>query len=240
MTPAVGPQTGSGARLGPETATPVEAAIADARARSRAYGAFAQFFEYPDDARAAHIRSGALAADLVDALAALDVVGTTATDIEVLSEAGAPGTMAIEFTRLFEAGAGGASLHGSAYGAGGMKDMEEVMRFYRHFGLALAETPRELPDHLATELEFLHFLAFREAGTLAAGADAGPWQRAQRDFVVRHPGRWVPQLRRRVERRQPMRLHAVLLARLEALLAQAPARCGGVTGNPASPTSASV
>jgi hypothetical protein len=85
-----------------------------------------------------------------------------------------------------------------------MQTMEECVRFYNHFGLTLAEAPRELPDHISTQLEFLHFLAFREAEAWRDGRDPGPWQRAGRDFLERHPGRWVPKLRERLASRSAL------------------------------------
>jgi DMSO reductase family type II enzyme chaperone len=100
-----------------------------------------------------------------------------------------------------------------------MKTMEEAVRFYNHFGLTLSEAPRELPDHLTTELEFLHFLTYREAETLAAGGDPGPWRRAQRDFVSRHPARWVPKLRERLEAADPMPFFRELVGKLTSFLA---------------------
>lgn len=44
-----------------------------------------------------------------------------------------------------------------------MKTPEDLVRLHGRFGLELADSPRGLPDHLATQLEFVHFLAFREA-----------------------------------------------------------------------------
>ena len=123
-------------------------------------------------------------------------------------------------TALLDVGTGAppCPLHGGLYGGARMKTMEEAVRFYNFFDLTLSEEPRELPDHLTTQLEFLHFLAFREAQTLEAGADAGSWQRAQRDFLGRHPGRWVPQLRARLEKEEPMPFFRELVARLAAFL----------------------
>jgi DMSO reductase family type II enzyme chaperone len=100
-----------------------------------------------------------------------------------------------------------------------MQAMEECVRFYNHFGLTLAEAPRELPDHISTQLEFLHFLAFREAEAWRDGRDPGPWQRAGRDFLERHPGRWVPQLRERLAKQNPLPFFAALVDRLERFLA---------------------
>jgi DMSO reductase family type II enzyme chaperone len=77
--------------------------------------------------------------------------------------------------------------------------MEEVTRFYHHFGLSLGGESRELPDHITTELEFMHFLTFQEVSALQKGQDRRPFLRAQRDFLQRHLARWVPQVAALVE-----------------------------------------
>jgi len=192
-----------------------------AEARSLAYATFVDCFEYPDDELYAAIRSGALAVRLREVLAGVDPSLLEGANGKALADAGRGDELAVEFTRLFDVGTSGppCPLYGGLYSGARMKTMEEAVRFYNHFGLSLSETIHELPDHLTTELEFLHFLAFREAECLARGTDPGPFQRAQRDFVARHPGRWVPQLRRRLERNQPMPFFLELVRRLETLLA---------------------
>jgi DMSO reductase family type II enzyme chaperone len=191
-----------------------------AAARSLAYILLARMFEYPDGAQAEAIRSGALAGQLREALVACDPAVSQVADWGALQDAGEGDDLAVEFTRLFDVGTGAppCPLHGGLYGGARMKTMEEAVRFYNFFDLTLSEEPRELPDHLTTQLEFLHFLAFREAQTLEEGADAGSWQRAQRDFLGRHPGRWVPQLRARLDKEEPMPFFRELAARLAAFL----------------------
>lgn len=77
----------------------------------------------------------------------------------------------------------------------------ELLRFYHHFGLRLSEGDRDFPDHLTTELEFMGYLAAREAAALAEGRDAEPYRRAQRDFLERHLLAWVPRFAERVSSR---------------------------------------
>lgn len=72
--------------------------------------------------------------------------------------------------------------------------MAELMSFYRFFGLSLGDEVREMPDHLAVELEFTALLADGEADAQAEGGDDGSFRRAQRDFLQRHLGSWTSKL----------------------------------------------
>jgi len=189
--------------------------------RSRAYQLFCAALSYPEDDLCEAIRSGALCDALNEALKALDASLVEDADWAALRDAGEDDDLAVEFSRLFDVGASGppCPLYGGLYFGARMKTMEEAVRFYNHFGLTLSDDPRELPDHLTTQLEFLHYLAFREAETLPSDGDPGPYQRAQRDFVARHPGRWVPKLRERVEGQEPAAYFRQLIGLLDRFLA---------------------
>jgi len=191
-----------------------------AAARSRAYGAMAQAFEYPDDEFCREIRAGTLSHALEEILSAVGPDRVEGADWSALSQAGEDDELAVEFTRLFDVGASGppCPLYGGLYGGARMKTMEETIRFYNYFGLTMTEEPRELPDHLTTELEFLHFLAFREAEALQRGEEADSYRRAQRDFIARHPGRWIPKLHQKLEQQKPMPFFLELVRRIECLL----------------------
>jgi len=181
---------------------------------------FAELFDYPDAAFCSAVRDGAVAHALREVLAEVHPA-LGAGELDGLDEAGPEDELAVEYTRLFDVGAGGppCPLYDGVYGGARMKTMEECVRFYHHFGLALSEAPRELPDHLVTELEFLHYLAFREAEALERGEDAGAFRRAARDFALRHPGRFVKKLEGRLARAEAMPFFRALAARLEAFLA---------------------
>jgi len=204
--------------------------VKHAVARSLAYSVFARLFAYPDGEQHDAISSGSLARELRKALLELDPAVEEEADWQALRDVGDEDDLAVEFTRLFDVGAGAppCPLNGGLYIGNRMKTMEEALRFYNFFGLTLSEAPRELPDHLTTQLEFLHFLAFRGAEALDAGTDPGPWQRAERDFVARHPGRWVPELQKRLEKEEPMPFFRELVARLAAFLGAEASQLGQV------------
>jgi DMSO reductase family type II enzyme chaperone len=84
--------------------------------------------------------------------------------------------------------------------------MLEVGRFYTHFGLAMNQTEgkRELPDYLCAELEFLHFLAIKEAQASEAGNGSAQelfhgYVLAQKDFLERHMIAWLPKFSEKVQ-----------------------------------------
>ncbi|MDP6978150.1 MAG: molecular chaperone TorD family protein [Myxococcota bacterium] len=179
--------------------------VLHAAARSRAFQVFAEAIAYPEGDLEELIGSGVVADALRASLTDLDERILEGVDSEALRAAGEQDDLAVEYTRLFDVGASGppCPLHGGLYGGARMKVMEEAVRFYNHFGLHLSDDRRELPDHLQLELEFIHFLAFREAESLQAGEDPSSWRRAQRDFIARHPGAWVPKLRAKLAENDP-------------------------------------
>ena len=204
-----------------------------AAARSRIYELFARLFDYPDKAFGEAIRTGELAERIRQTLSALDPSLLEDSDWEALGNTGEEeDDLAVEYTRLFDVGASGppCPLCGGLYFGARMKTMEEAIRFYNHFGLTLSDSPREMPDHITTELEFLHFLAFREAEALHSGDDPGSFRRAQRDFAARHPGRWIPQLRERLEAQDPMPFFRELVSQLERFLAHDQSQLVGLVG----------
>ncbi|MBI3391772.1 MAG: molecular chaperone TorD family protein [Nitrospirae bacterium] len=78
--------------------------------------------------------------------------------------------------------------------------LEELLCFYGHFDVKLSETEKDYPDHLVAELEFMAFLAMKEADAGERGTDPDPYRRAQRDFLERHLGRWVDRLDARIRK----------------------------------------
>lgn len=89
-------------------------------------------------------------------------------------------------------------LYEGEYGGGRMKAMEEVLRFYHYFGLRLSTEKRDRPDHLASELEFMHALTFKEAESLLQGKDGASYRNAERDFLRFHLGGFVAEVAKTV------------------------------------------
>jgi len=167
-----------------------------AAARSFAYKLFAAAFEYPDEARLALLGQGAPAAELQSVMTEIAPDLAARTDWNTLSWTDEGEELQVEYTRLFDAGVSGpaCSLHEGAHRQSRMGALEELVRFYSYFGIARAEAPNDLPDHLSTQLEFLHFLSHSEAVLCQDGVDPSDYRRAQRDFLIHHPGKWVPKL----------------------------------------------
>ncbi len=162
-------------------------------ARSKAYALMAMAYYVPDDKDYERITSGQLQSDL-DELAC-DLPFAIDLTLAKLPEDWSSEDYHTEFLRIFEVGQGGppCPLFGGTYGGDRMRILEEVMRFYKYFGLKTSDERRIPPDHLATELEFLHYLSYRQAAALLPTI-AAPYRQAQGDFIDRQPGGWVPKM----------------------------------------------
>lgn len=122
-----------------------------------------------------------------------------------------------EYSGLFEVGSEGPPVPIREDLQTGQKagTREEIVRFYDYFGYVLAEHFAWAPDHLSVELEFMHYLCFREA---QQDDNQLSYQLAQLDFCARHPARWVPNLRQGVEKLAPGSLYCGVVRSLEAFL----------------------
>ena len=94
---------------------------------------------------------------------------------------------------------------------------EDLVRFYDYFGYALSENFAWQPDHLSVELEFMHFLCYRE-GT--AARDWSSYQLAQADFAERHLLNWIDRLVADVDQLARDSLYARVLHQLQVFLAE--------------------
>ncbi len=169
-----------------------------AGARSSLYGMLATTMSFPAAGLAAALRDGEWAA------AAGEIVSRLPFDLETgaLGLPASPEDLEQEYIRLFEVGPGGpfCPLYEGSHRPGRMKIMEELVRFYEHFGLQHA--PGDQPDHLCAELEFMHYLCFKEAA-VTSRRETGGLRLAQRDFLSRHLCAWLPRVEKRLEGAKP-------------------------------------
>lgn len=196
----------AGLKVDGEATAEVEVADSPTTARLAVYQQLSRLFHAPNADSHAAAAAGEWPARLASDAALLPFqfdYGTASIPADVsLSDFEA------EFLRLFEVGPGiggpPAPLFGGCYGGGDrMKKLEDVVRFYEYFGLqASAEDPRP-PDHLATELEFMKFLTYKEAASASPRLQAS-FRRAQLDFSERELARWAPAMLEAVQAQKPM------------------------------------
>jgi DMSO reductase family type II enzyme chaperone len=221
-----------------------------AASRSLLYAGFVEALAYPDADALEAIRSGRFAEALRQLLAAADADLHEGTNWQALRDAGA-GTdeLQAEYTRLFLAGADGpaCALEEGIHQGTALQAMEEALRYYEFFGLSLRGDREEQPDHLKTELEFLHYLTYQESHAVSQGTAVDGLWRAQRDFIQRHPGSWVPVARQKLVTSDAMPFFVELMRLLERffdsetrrlvrmLAATDPARRSAAARRPAAP-----
>lgn len=140
-----------------------------------------------------------LFAGLGDAASALDAgLAAGAAAMAEAFEAEGADALLVEYTRLFLGPVEAvARPYGSVWLAKEKTLMQAssvaVLALYREGGFDLAEDFRELPDHVAAELEFLYLLLFRENRALRDG-DPGlaGIVALKRRFLEEHLGAWAP------------------------------------------------
>ncbi|CAB1369240.1 molecular chaperone TorD family protein [Denitratisoma oestradiolicum] len=157
----------------------------------------AKLFDHPDAALIQAYASGRLRQQVLEIFTAIDPALVSALGENAFVGETDPDALASDYSRLFYLGERDTplcSLHEGEHRGHRMEVMEEVLRFYKHFGLVIARSPNEMPDHLVSELEFLHFLSFQHARYQKHGQNGSAFQRAGADFLTRHAGRWMPDI----------------------------------------------
>ncbi len=193
-------------------------------ARSQMYRLLGGVFAFPEQSFHQTVASGALRSEVLEIADRLPYAPPFREDESLHTALASASPDYVEFQseyiRLFDVGAPRppCPLYGGLHLGSRRAVMEEATRFYNHFGLSLGGASRELPDHITTELEFMHFLTFREVVALQSGQDRGPYLRAQRDFLQRHLARWVPKVRALAEQHAPASFFRGLLGLTEAFL----------------------
>lgn len=188
-----------------------------AQARVVLYAGLADLLTYPEPEVVDQVRSGDLPALLLEAARSLPY------PLEVGPlELPAEDDVGPEYIRLFDLPARGTPcpLYGGALGGDRQATMEDLLRFYRHFGLSVAHAEqRDLPDFVPTVLEFLGYLVMSEAEAPGNGEDPLAYRRAQRDVLERHLGKWAPVIRARVAKLDPPPIYGAATALLDEFTA---------------------
>ncbi len=107
-------------------------------------------------------------------------------------------TLLVDYTRLFLGPIQPrAKPYGSFWLSGETTLMQassvDVLALYEQAGFEIDETFRELPDHVAAELEFLYLLIFRQNQARGLGRldESSAVEQLQRRFLAEHLGAWI-------------------------------------------------
>ena len=86
------------------------------------------------------------------------------------------------------------TLFGNDHVFGQSYTMGDIAGYYNAFGLQLSQDIHERLDHLSVELEFIHYLAYKESYALLHDGKEKLQTvvDAEKKFVKEHLGRWVP------------------------------------------------
>ena len=109
-----------------------------------------------------------------------------------------PEELSVEYPKLF---VGPFELkappYGSVYLDGGRRTMGdstmEVLEMYKEAGIAIGDDFKELPDHVAVELEFMYFLSFYEHRSIECSEMENAYQYLKKQFTfsMNFLGNWV-------------------------------------------------
>ena len=111
----------------------------------------------------------------------------------------------VDFSRLF---IGPFKLLAPAYGSVYLEEQHTVMgnstidaeKRYLQEGLKISR--KEIPDHIAIELEFMHFLAFKQNQSIRSSDPEATsvYLKKQKSFLKDHLGLWLPGFNDRVRK----------------------------------------
>lgn len=104
------------------------------------------------------------------------------------------------------------TLFGNDHVFGQSYVMGDIAGFYNAFGLQLSQDIHERLDHLSVELEFLHYLAYKESYALLHDGSEKLQTviDAEKKFVKEHVGRWVPLFSGMLKRKADYGLYKIL------------------------------
>lgn len=171
--------------------------------RSEFYLTLAQAFLPPQSELRYRAMVDFLADDLVDLDAALDYgIGD---ELEALRRAMSrlpdEEALLVEYSRLFLQPPREATLNVCYALDGAMNGgtVTEIENFYREHGVDRGENFKDLPDHVAVQLEFVAYLFGRSADGLETGAADVEAEKGACHFLFQYVRRWLPYFELAVE-----------------------------------------
>jgi len=184
-------------------------------ARARTYKALAECYYSPGELTLQHVRQ--LGRDL-KAVCPPAAEAAERMEAALLAHEGIE-DLTIDHARLF---VGPFALlappYGSVYLDGERRCMGDstldVGSHYREVGLGTAPGFNDAPDHIAAELEFMHFLVIKELEAHTGGdlVRAQHFRQKQRAFLERHLAAWAPDFASSVEEQAQTRFYQDLAA----------------------------
>lgn len=84
--------------------------------------------------------------------------------------------------------------YGAAHVYQQVHELGDIQGFYKAFGLDTSDIERERCDHVSVEMEFMHYLLYKQAYALENHGDekAQICVDAQKKFLKEHIGKWAP------------------------------------------------
>lgn len=204
----------------------------DQIARATAYKLFAECYYPPGEATREHLRqlSGHLKTLRPQVTETADCMQAALEADEGFDE------LTIDHARLF---VGPFALLAPPYGSVYLEGERRLMgdstlaagACYNEVGLEVSADFNGTPDHIAVELEFMHFLVVKELDARSAGNldRAQNFRQKQRAFLARHLAAWVPDFSRSVEEQAHTRFYQSLAAATRLFIASDFDRCRGET-----------
>jgi putative dimethyl sulfoxide reductase chaperone len=201
-------------------------------ARVAAYKLLAECYYPPGEATREHVRKLSLSTRELcpPAAEAADRMEAALQSDEGFEE------LAIDHARLF---VGPFALlappYGSVYLEGERRLMGDstlaVGECYQEAGLEVAAGFNGTPDHIAVELEFMHFLVVKELDALSAEQldRAQNFRQKQRAFLKRHLAAWVPDFSRSLEEQAQTCFYQSLAASTRIFIENEFNQCQGET-----------
>lgn len=200
-----------------------EDTISSARARSQLYRLLSMHFLFPDPALLSRLKDAGRAADestgvLGDRRLQADMrplAGLTLDSVLRQAEyAVAFGHTVAKECPPYE------TCYGNSHIFMQTHELADITGFYRAWGLEISDEAKERPDHVSVELEFMSYLAFKEAHAAEKGEPekAAICRKVQAQFLAEHLGRWVPAFSGLLEKCAPG-TYAALARALRGLVA---------------------